>query len=370
MPGPLANVHRSNSLALIVLPLLAPAAQQQDRPPPVRHYVCYRTPAPIIVDGQLTEAGWRAAPSSVEFVDIEGDDHTRPRYHTRFKLLWDDDYLYVGAELEEPHIWATLTKRDAVIYHDNDFEVFIDPDGDTHDYYELEINAFGTVWDLMLDRPYRDRGTANSAWNIEGLRSAVATQGTINDPADRDFGWTVELAIPWDALVAHTPGNRPPRDGEQWRVNFSRVQWQHEVSGGVYQKTVDPATGKPLPESNWVWSPTGAVNMHMPEHWGVVQFSSAVAGEATASFSPPRDEDVRWALRTLYYAQRAYRAEHGRYADDVAVLELDIALDDGTQFRPSLSITAEGYEATARGSTGTRWRIRQDGRIWREMEEQ
>ena len=56
-------------------------------------------------------------------------------------MLWDDQFFYVGAELEEPHVWATLTERDSVIFHDNDFEVFIDPDGDTHLYYELEMNA-------------------------------------------------------------------------------------------------------------------------------------------------------------------------------------------------------------------------------------
>ena len=44
-------------------------------------------------------------------------------------------------------------KRDAVIYRDNDFEVFIDPDGDTHLYYEFEINAHGTEWDLLLASP-------------------------------------------------------------------------------------------------------------------------------------------------------------------------------------------------------------------------
>ena len=60
----------------------------------------------------------------------------------RAKMLWDDDY--VGALSEEPHIWATLTERDSVIFHDNDCEVFIDPDADNHQHYEIEINALNT----------------------------------------------------------------------------------------------------------------------------------------------------------------------------------------------------------------------------------
>ena len=57
--------------------------------------------------------------------------------------------------MTEPDLWATLKKRDSVIFYDNDFELFIDPDGDTHCYYELEINSHGTEWDLFLDKPYR-----------------------------------------------------------------------------------------------------------------------------------------------------------------------------------------------------------------------
>jgi hypothetical protein len=65
-------------------------------------------------------------------------------------MLWDYKYFYIAAQLQEPHIWATIKERDAIIYQDNDFEIFIDPDGDSHNYYEVEINAFGAFWDLLL----------------------------------------------------------------------------------------------------------------------------------------------------------------------------------------------------------------------------
>ena len=93
------------------------------------------------------------------------------------------------------------TKRDSVIFHDNDFEVFLDPDADTHDYFELEINAFGTEWDLFLERPYRDGVQADNDWDMAGLRSAVALDGTVNDPSDEDRGWSLEIAIPFAALA-------------------------------------------------------------------------------------------------------------------------------------------------------------------------
>jgi hypothetical protein len=279
-PQRLARIGSGIGLgAAVALGTGPPGDAMQAKAPELRRYVCYRAQAAPEIDGRLDEPNWRAASWSEDFIDIVGDARPAPRWRTRVKMLWDDDYLYVGAEMEEPDLWATLTERDAVIYRDNDFEVFIDPDGDTHNYYELEINAFGTVWDLFLNKPYRDGGKADTSWDIDGLEAAVFLQGTLNDPSDRDDGWTVELAIPWRALAEHAPEGRAPRAGEEWRMNFSRVQWQLEVAGGRYQKVTDPGTGKPLPEDNWVWSPQGAVNMHMPEMWGVVRFGDVAVDQ-------------------------------------------------------------------------------------------
>jgi hypothetical protein len=333
--------------------------------PDLRHYICYRVTGQIETDGRLDEPAWQAARWSEAFVDIEGYDRPAPEWRTRFKLLWDDEFLYVGAELEEPHIWATLTRRDAVIYRENDFEVFIDPDGDTHNYLELEINAIGTVWDLFLAKPYRDGGKAQSEWDIAGLRAAVSVRGTVNDPSDRDEGWTVELAIPWSAVAEQAPSVWP-RDGEHWRLNFSRVEWQLEEVDGDYRKVTDPASGRPLPEHNWVWSPQGAVNMHMPEMWGIVQFSNLVAGAGNVPLRFPVDEDVRWALRQVYYAQRSYYREHERYAADLAELAVELTGPNGLPFQLELTVTAEGFEAAAASGAETIWHIRQDGKVWSE----
>ncbi len=155
-------------------------------------------------------------------------------------MLWDDEHFYVAAEMDEPDLWGTLTARDSVIFHDNDFEIFVDPDGDTHAYYELEVNALGTAWDLMLLKPYRDGGRAIDAWDIAGLQVGIDLRGTINRPGDRDDGWTVEIAMPWRILREAAPDRKPPQPGDRWRVNFSRVQWQLDVTDGRYAKRLKP----------------------------------------------------------------------------------------------------------------------------------
>ena len=249
---------------------VGPAADSDRQPAPL-HYVVNRTAGAIKVDGRLDDPAWSRAPWTGSFVDIEGARRPSPRFRTRVKMLWDDQYWYLAAELEEPELWATIRERDAVIFRDNDFEIFVDPSGTARRYFEVEVNQFATVWDLFLPKAYRDGGHAVNEWNITGLQVAVSLDGTINHPGDRDRGWTVEMAIPWAALADSGHNVVPPRTGDRWRVNFSRVEWLVDSVEGVYAKRKD-ATGRALPEDNWVWSPQGVVNMHVPERWGTVQF--------------------------------------------------------------------------------------------------
>ncbi|MGD2135583.1 MAG: carbohydrate-binding family 9-like protein [Gemmatimonadales bacterium] len=337
-----------------------------DEPPSVERYVVYRSAGPIRIDGTLDAIEWVGAPWSSRFVDIEGRTAPAPALDTRVKLLWDERYLYVAARLEEPHVWATLRTRDTIIYHDDDFEVFLDPDGDSHRYYELEINAFGTVWDLFLEKPYRDGGPAVTAWDVAGLEYAVAVAGSINDPLDTDRGWTVELALPFHALDEDGRARTVPRDGEQWRANFSRVDWPVTAVDGGYRKVRRPTEDDRHPEANWVWSPQGAVNMHLPEMWGVLQFSDAVAGTRSVDPRPLDDAALQWLLRRVYYAEREYYRVHGRYTSDLAALGVAGARADGGRWNLSVRLTEDGYLAGAVGQDGGWvWQIRQDGRLWR-----
>ena len=120
---------------------------------PPKHYICYRASSEMTMDGKLDEKEWTSVDWTATFVDIEGDKQPLPYYETKVKMLWDDNYLYLAAQLDEPHLWATYTERESVIFNENDFEVFIDPNGDTHNYYEYEVNALGAEWDLMLTNP-------------------------------------------------------------------------------------------------------------------------------------------------------------------------------------------------------------------------
>ena len=327
-----------------------------------RSYLCCRASQPPAFDGRLEDGAWRDAPWTEEFLDIEGDFaegslRPAPRFRTRAKMLWDDDYFYIAAELEEPHVWATLTEHDSVIFQDNDFEIFIDPDGDNHSYYEIEINALGTVWDLRLVKPYRDGGPALNEWHVPGLKKAVFVDGTLNDPSDTDTGWTVTLALPWPDLAEHAGCPAPPADGDQWRINFSRVEWDITIENGTYRKV--PNT----PEHNWVWSPQGVVDMHRPERWGFVQFSGVPPGADT--LRPDPSAPARDLLMDVYHAQHEHHQAHGSWAGSLAAMRPLLP----SPLLPHLEMQATpgGFTASVTCETENgpqRLHVRADSRLW------
>ena len=236
-----------------------------------KHYIVNKINDQINIDGRDDELAWNNAIYTDDFIDIEGSKI--PSQKTNVKMLWDEKFLYIFAKLYENHIWGDITKRDEVIYYNNDFEVFINPNDDVFSYGEIEINALGTEWDLFLNRPYRLKGKADSSWDINGLKSAVDINGTLNDPNDLDDYWTVEIAIPLKEIEKLNTSGKDEKviSGDVWRINFSRVNWDFEINNGVYSRKKE--NGKYLPEYNWVWSPQGIINMHVPENWGYLVFS-------------------------------------------------------------------------------------------------
>ena len=345
-----------------------PSIVKQQYHPPIpfapKTYVCQNPIDSIVIDGLDSEDSWQKVAWSSDFVDIEGQLKPNPHLQTNMKMLWDEQYFYFFAKMEEPHIWSKLTERDAVIYHDDDFELFIDPDGDAHNYYEFEINALNTIWDLFMMWPYRHQKAPNYLfnWNVDGVKHAVHIEGSINDPSDKDEYWTVEMAIPWSALKEMAPHAKAPKENDQWRINFSRVDWTMSHTTGTYEK-VKNKEGKNLPEDNWVWSPQGAIAMHMPEMWGYVQFANSPVNNSAPKFKHRPDEKIKWALWQLYFQQTEYHKTNGVYLKDIN--RFTVPKVEGCSFDPALYAGKHGFQFSAPSCNGQReWIINEMGKIY------
>ncbi len=329
---------------------------------PKGYVASFASTAPII-DGKIDEAEWENAEWTDLFVDIEGDLKPMPYHETRAKIMWDNDYLYIAAKMNEPHVWAKLTKRDEIVFFDNDFEIFLNPNNTTHQYFEIEINALNNIFDLYMNKPYREGSAALFSWDSQGMKHAVHVDGTLNDATDVDKGWSVEFAIPWRAL---TVGNEVhvPKDGELWRMNFSRVQWDTEIIDGDYVKCKDEK-GQVKPENNWVWSPQGLIDMHRPERWGYLQFSTNTDRADVPKFERPYEEKMRDYLWLIYYKQKTFSAKHNRYAKTLKELGIpaEVQVENANNVL-SLEATSSLFLATIKNNKVT-ININNEGLIWK-----
>jgi len=166
----------------------------------------------------------------------------------------------------------------------------------------------------------------------------------------------VELAFPWKVLAEHARHAGPPEEGEQWRIDFSRVEWQITHTNGAYQKV--PNT----PEDNWIWSPPGVVDMHRPEMWGLLQFTKQPA-TSNVTVAPIPGKSARDLAMDIYYAQRDFRAAHGAWATNLTELGWSAPPLPAGVTLPELTPTADGYACAVAFQDGGRqrvWRVRQD----------
>lgn len=363
-----------NALVLAITSLLLSSATASSQPffkgyehlfLPARHYVAYQTTQEICIDGKAGERSWSKAEWTEPFADIEGPVRPAPKYNTRAKMLWDNNSLYIFAELEEPGIWAYYRQHDQIVYHENDFEVFIDPDRDGLNYFEFELNAANTLFDLFLPKPYRNGGNPLLTWDAKGFKSAVSLHGTINNPGDRDKKWTVEIAIPFESLQAETTHPVIPSDGDIWKINFSRVEWQTSTVNGKYQKKKNDQTSRDLPEDNWVWSPTGEINMHVPERWGYLQFSANPAGSQPVGFQIPMNDNLKKILWLGYYKQTDFRRKNHEYARKLDQLEMpeNLRSESGETLKLNLNAKADQFQLMLQTEDGKQLSINHSGEI-------
>jgi hypothetical protein len=160
----------------------------------------------------------------------------------------------------------------------------------------------------------------------------------------------------------------PPKDGDVWRVNFSRVEWQVTVDDDSlgYTKVEGPR------EDNWVWSPQGLINMHFPEQWGYVRFVADAVAEGAGGDDfdlPPQDEGIR-LLREIHWRQWQRDRAHQRYTADLDSLGIAHRLMRNFLWPPAIQVTEYGYEAWVEEVTDlhedgdiSRWVLSEDSRV-------
>ena len=199
------------------------------KPAAAVEYECRWTDRPIKITGKGTDPAWKNAQLIDKFTVPWLGEKARPaRTKTKAKLLWDRDFLYFLADMEDGDLYADVKEHDGMLWNNDVFELFFKPADDKPGYYEFQVNAAGAVLDMFLPR----RGAGGyERFKKDGdfhIDAKVSLRGTLNKWTDKDEGWTVEGKIPWTDFLR--TGGRPER-GEKWKFALCRYDYSVDFEG-------------------------------------------------------------------------------------------------------------------------------------------
>lgn len=253
--------------------ILAAAACVSAQAQTINEYTVKRAPGKIKVDGKLDEKGWKNAEATVPFVVYSSGE--TPKFATTAKMLWDDNYLYIAFSMDDNDVWAATKKwnvGDKCLCLEEVAEVFIDPDGDGENYLEAEINPYGALMSLRLDREFAKGGTGDYSWSYKALKIGTGVKGSLNKQSDTDTQWICELGFPFSEIAFSAPSmSFPPKTGDSWRINLYRYEYFRPLESNKPELTA---------WNRVVW-PNGEKNrgFHAPNYFGRIIFSSETAGK-------------------------------------------------------------------------------------------
>jgi hypothetical protein len=165
-----------------------------------------RASGAIHIDGDLNDEGWRAATRVTTWYEVNPGDNTPPPVKSVGFLTYDDRFLYVGFEFDDPDpsaIRAPLGDHDAINGNSMDFGgIFIDPLNTGRTAIEFLVNPRNVQYDAVTDDASGENSSPDFFWNS----AAKIT----------DHGWTLEIAIPFSSLRYRN------RDPQTWGILLFR----------------------------------------------------------------------------------------------------------------------------------------------------
>ncbi|KAK9768924.1 hypothetical protein K7432_000051 [Basidiobolus ranarum] len=338
---------RISAQSLVILGLAASSLGNNTcKVPSPKTHVSYRASGPIVLDGKLDDEAWKKVPWTENFGNILGAAGTPPpsMMNTRVKIMFDEEYIYVGAQIDEEIIRAKPECGDKA-WDDNDFQFYLDADRSNRNLKVIKMNALGVYDSVIYDKPPSNNGVAKP-WDIKSkFEFKVYTNGQVNDPRWRRVKggfWSVEWKLHKSLLSNKALGKRDVEGVPAYQnMNFLRTGY-------------NPTSVYPLPDQSnatstaslffgippvfnfsgmmkrhqvtakyqFSWTPQYSNDPTNPDLWGHMEFKDTT--DTSIPFVEDPNYSTRYALMQVYYAQQAYAAKnHGKYANVYSKLNID-----------------------------------------------
>lgn len=263
----------SNRLRLAQVPIGGKGPVFRPLPPrPV--YVAYKAKKAPVIDGKLDDAIWQKLPSTGPWRYY--NNQRQPKHRTEAKITWDDRYLYLAVNVQDFDMWSTFKKRDDPIYNQEVIEFFVDANRDKKDYVEWQVSPAGVIFDTFFTSHRRPRPVGLKKQYDAGALVKIQRQGTVNNYLDRDKGWTFEARFPLKKLAyRQRTVNIPPKDGDEWLVNFFRLELSRPVRRDDHQSWSPPFTQR-------------SGDFHNLYRFGTLRFSTNTPGSVAKRTKAPK----------------------------------------------------------------------------------
>jgi hypothetical protein len=240
------------------------AGRVEDAVPKLR---VVQTKRPPKLDGSLGDPIWGLANTTRAFVETRKGG-VAP-IQASAKLLWDQRYLYVGVDVQDALLRASHTERDDHLWEQDCVELMIDPDGDGNNYFEIQVSPRGVVFDTRYDARRVPQPFGRTDWDSR-IRVGVASRGNLDDK-EADAGYTVEMAIPWQAFSLDGKLFAPPAIRDEWRANLYVMDLIEDRQQAA------------------AWSPLGIGDFHVPRRFGILAFEGTKPQRQGAQTLESRD---------------------------------------------------------------------------------
>ena len=142
-----------------------------------KSFEIFRVVAPPVIDGRLDDAAWDGAPEIDDFHQTSPGDGTPSTERTVVRVAYDDEYLYIAANLLDSEPSAIQAKQmiQGKLFHSDDrFWVTIDSFNNKRNDYFFQVNANGVRRDALRENNARFIDEWATIWHAESSRACVS----------------------------------------------------------------------------------------------------------------------------------------------------------------------------------------------------
>ena len=233
-----------------------------------------RTDSPPVIDGKLDDAVWEDAAFVDDFHQTAPTNGALPTERTVVRVTYDDEYLYIAANLQDSEPLAIQAKQliqGKMFYSDDRFWVTLDSFNNKRNDYFFQVNANGIRREALRE---------NNARFIEEWATIWHAESQVHEN-----GWATEIAIPFKS-ISFAP------ESDTWGINFGRgiVRKQEYDMWSSYERQDWPAYGG---EVTGIAEIEQGLGLDVVPSVNVSQSRDLVLGDTINAFEPSLDVRYR-----------------------------------------------------------------------------